>query len=140
MDHHHLKKTDSKGFTIIELLVVVTLIGLIAAFTIPDYSKAVSKSHERDLVLQGTTLHGASLIYQAQNGGYWVATNETDLAVINSNLNISLLAQDGSTFNYTSDGSTFTFDGSWGGFTVRVTQAPLSGTNPSCGGGSCPSL
>lgn len=139
MDLHH-NNSRRQGFTIIELLVVVTLIGLIAAFTIPDYSKAVDKSHERDLILQGTTVHGANLIYQAQNGGYWVAANETNLATINSNLNISLLAQDGSTFNYNSDGSTFTFDGSWGGFTVRVTQAPLSATNPSCGGGTCPSL
>lgn len=136
----HPVKNSLAGFTIIELLVVVTLIGLIAAFTIPDYSKAVEKSHERDLALQTTTLHGANLIYEAQNGNYWVAANETDLAVINSNLNISLMAQDGSTFNYNSDGSTYTFDGSWGGFTVRVTESPLSATNPACGGGTCPSL
>ncbi len=129
------------GFTIIELLVVVALIGLIAAFTIPDFSKSIAKSHERDLVMQLTTLHGASLIYEAQNGAYWVATNETNIGTINNALNINLIAQDGSTFDYTSDGSTFTFDGTWNGFTVRVTEAPIApGTNPSCGGGTCPSL
>lgn len=130
----------NRGFTIIELLVVVTLIGLIAAFTIPDYSKTINKSHERDLVMQLTSLHGANLIYQAQMGSFWVAANETSVATINSSLNINLMSLDGSTFNYNSDGSTFTFDGSWGGFTVRVTQAPLSSTNPSCQAGTCPSL
>ncbi|MBZ0165742.1 MAG: type II secretion system GspH family protein [Candidatus Omnitrophica bacterium] len=134
----HIQK--NQGFTIIELLVVVTLIGLIAAFTIPDYTKTVAKSHERDLILQATTVHGANMIYQAQNGTYWVAANESNLGTINSSLNISLMAQSSATFNYNSDGSTFTFDGSWGGFTVRVTQAALSGANPSCGGGTCPSL
>lgn len=98
----------NKGFTIIELLVVVTLIGLIAAFTIPDYSKSINKSHERDLVMQLTTVHGANLIYQAQRGGFWTAVNETNIATINSNLNINLMSLDGSTFNYNSDGSTFT--------------------------------
>lgn len=133
--------TSKKGFTVIELLVVVALIGLIAAFTIPDFSKSISKSHERDLVMQLTTLHGASLIYEAQNGTYWVAANEADIGVINSALNINLISQDGTTFNYNSDGVTYTFDGTWSGFTVRLTQAPIaSGTNPSCGGGTCPSL
>ncbi|MGE0267226.1 MAG: prepilin-type N-terminal cleavage/methylation domain-containing protein [Candidatus Omnitrophota bacterium] len=131
---------NTRGFTIIELLVVVTLVGLIAAFTIPDYSKSINKSHERDLVMQLTTLHGASLIYQAQRGSFWTATNETNIATINSNMNINLMSIDGTSFNYNSDGSTFTFDGSWGGFTVRVTQAPLTATNPSCLAGTCPSL
>jgi type II secretion system protein G len=39
-------KTDSSGFTIIELMMVIVIIGLIAAITIPNYMKFSKKAKE----------------------------------------------------------------------------------------------
>jgi type II secretion system protein G len=41
-----LTRRDSKGFTVIELMMVVVIIGLIAAITIPNYMKFTKRAKE----------------------------------------------------------------------------------------------
>ena len=133
----------SIGFTLMEIMIVISLLGLMAAFAIPNYTKSINKSHETDMANQLLSLHAANTAYFAQNNNaYWDdgAGTETNVATINSALNIDLIPNDGTTFAYDGAGNTFTATASWGGFTVQITEAPIDGTNPSCGGGACPSL
>ncbi|MDE2090949.1 MAG: prepilin-type N-terminal cleavage/methylation domain-containing protein [Gammaproteobacteria bacterium] len=43
-----LKSTGMRGFSLVELMVVVTIIAIIAAITYPSYERSVLKSHRAD--------------------------------------------------------------------------------------------
>lgn len=132
-----------KGFTLVEILIVVAIIGIIAGFGLPGYEKMVRKAHERNAILGLTSIHQANEIYAAKNAEYLptVAT----LALINSGLSIDVKALS-MTYAYTSpSASTYTATSVWGGggaFTVSVDQRSLAlgGNNPCCSVPNCPSL
>ena len=123
-----------------ELMVVVIIIGVVAAFAIPNYSKSVQKAHERDMLAQLTSIHAANLLYRSYDGNYWVGANQ-DLAAINSTLSINIIANGITTYNYNSaDGITYTATAVWDGHTVSVTGIPVSNTinpNPCCFSADC---
>ncbi|HLF18510.1 MAG TPA: type II secretion system protein [Candidatus Omnitrophota bacterium] len=128
------------GFTLVELMVVVVIIGILASFALPQYQKAVRKAHERDAVIQLTSLHAANIMYEAKQDAY-LAGNPLNLAQINSGLNLNIIAND-MTYSYTSTVATaYTATAAWTDFTVRVNQTPIAaGTNPCCSAGTCPTL
>jgi len=81
-----MKKT--KAFTLMEFLIVVIIIGLIIAFTVPKYGKAVAKADERNMITNLKTMRVAVDMYM-QDGdalGVWIG-----LTAINSNLGLSIL-------------------------------------------------
>ena len=134
-----------KGFTLTELLIVVMVIGVMASFAVPSYTKSIRRSHERDMITQLQALHSANLIYRAQEGNYWdtAGVAEMDLTVINATLGINIIANDGTTYSYNSaDGTAFTTVATWDDFSVQVDESALDATNPSCssGPGTCPTL
>jgi prepilin-type N-terminal cleavage/methylation domain-containing protein len=127
------------AFTILEVMIVISLLALIAAFAVPNYTATIAKAHERDMIAQLSSLHSANSIYAAQNDGvYWTTAATTSIPTINNTLNINLIPSDGTTFSYVGTATTFTGAASWGGFTVSVTQGPISATNPACTAGACP--
>lgn len=123
-----------KGFTLMELMVVVIIVGVIAAFAIPNYSKSVQKAHERDMLVHLTSIHAANLLYRSYDGDYWdTGGADQDLAAINSTLSINIIANSGTTYNYNSaDGSGYTATAVWDAYTLAVTEAAISATNPCC--------
>ena len=160
-------RNDARGFTLTEIMIVVFLIGIIAAFGLPSYQKALDKARIRDAIIQLTGLHAASKIYNAQADGFWPGPGAS-ITDINNGLGINLIAQDASTdFNYTAspagcdnlDPATkctgFTAATCWpfsgancagATYTVTVTEIPIATSNiagisnPCCTAtsGSCP--
>ena len=45
-----MKKMNKKGFTLVEIMIVVAIIGLLAAIGIPSFTKARSNSQEKSCV------------------------------------------------------------------------------------------
>ncbi len=139
-----------KAFTLTELLVVVLIAGIMASFAIPNYSKAVERSHQTDAVNQLTTIWSANQVYRAQNGRFWPPDNNGGFGylIVDINTNLALgVIENGMTYNCVGAGAppgTFACTAARKPpaptFTVRVTEAVLSATNPDpcVGGVNCP--
>ena len=137
-----IRRALERGFTLMELMVVVIIIGVIAAFAIPNYSKSIQKAHERDMLVQLTSIHASNLLYRSYDGKYWNTGGvDKNLAEINSTLSINIIANGITTYNYNSaDGITYTATAVWDGHTVSVTGIPVSNTinpNPCCFSADC---
>lgn len=136
----------SQGFTLMEMLVALCIIGVIAGLALPQYTKSVERARRKDAENQLLLIHSAQEQYAAHNSGeYWGpaagATPEAKLASINQNLGLNILANGK---NYDCDvvydtGKVVAYNctAAQNDFTITVTEAAVNpGVNPSCTG-SC---
>ena len=133
---HKIFKPKS-AFTIIEIITVVVIIGIIAAFALPNFNKSLEKGRYRNARLNVIAIHSALKIYFAQNGTYLPAA--ADLDTINSNLDINIVDNDFD-YSYVATATTFSIAAARVGlnYTITADQDSISDTNPTCSGPDCP--
>ncbi len=76
-------KSSERGFTLIELMIVVAIIGILAAIAIPKFADLVKKSQEGKTRGNLTTIRSALSIYYGDNEGSY-PTDDTSSLTTNS--------------------------------------------------------
>jgi len=152
----HLKRSICRyksfidGFTLVELMIVVVLIGIIAGFGIPAFERMTQKAQERTTIMEMISIHAGNSAFEAKTGDFLSGKNLT-AAQISTGLSIDIQG-DNVTYDYDSKAGKGSFKAqavSTGGvaFGIFVDEDPIimrgAGRNPCCktaGINACPSL
>lgn len=130
---------SKKAFTLTEVIVTIVILSIITMFAIPSYTKANKKTHERDIMLQLSSIHAANEIYRAQSPARDYADFSGNETNINANLSLNILPNS-VVYDYTYGGvQTYTVTATWDTVEITLTAGALNpkGTNPCCSVGTC---
>jgi len=116
---------NKKGFTIVELLVVIVVIAILAAIAIVSYNGMISKAHEAGIQAETEQNAKAMQSYQTIRGNY--ATNCADAGVKVGTDNVLSCAS-------SSDGQQFCVGVSRNGIAYYSTNGHLTPREGSCSG------
>ena len=64
----------NKGFTLVELLIVIVIIGILAAISIVSYNGVIGKARDSQRVQDMNTIKKALMMYDTENGGVRITT------------------------------------------------------------------
>ena len=80
------KKGKQKGFTLIELMIVVAIIGVLAAVAIPAYSDYTAKAQVSEAFTLSSSAKQLVALYQAENGSLTKITTGAVVDDLNADL------------------------------------------------------
>src|SRR6185369_5520184 len=79
IDPQPVGTAETKGFTLVELIVVVTILGILVLMAVPSYIKYVNNAKTARAISEVRTLRNEISAFTSDNGG----TNPVDLSKIN---------------------------------------------------------
>lgn len=86
-----ISSRNLKGFTIVELLIVIVVIGILAAITIVAYNGIQKRTRDSTRTADTTGVMKAIEMYKAINGTYPDACGGNDVGCVLTNLNTYLI-------------------------------------------------
>ncbi|HRQ86884.1 MAG TPA: prepilin-type N-terminal cleavage/methylation domain-containing protein [Candidatus Saccharibacteria bacterium] len=82
------KARESRGFTIVELLIVIVVIGILATITIVAYNNVTDRAKTSSAQAAAKTVANKAAVYQAEIGSYPDALEDLTGAASNTSYNI----------------------------------------------------
>ena len=70
-----------KGFTLIEVLVTILIIGILSSIALPQYQKAVMRSRFAQMVVANNAIYNAQLVYHDTFNKYADTIDELDISL-----------------------------------------------------------
>ncbi len=140
-------KMNKKGFTLIELMIVVAIIGILAAIAIPKFANLINKSKEGATKGALSTVRSAIQIYYGDNEGWFPteAASLTSLTTDGKYLNSIPMAKlptrhsdslaivntlgDAGGWMYYNAHATTADAATWGTFVVNCSHMDIAGTS-----------
>jgi len=95
------KKRNQKGFSLVELMVVVAIIGILAALAVPKFSTFQAKAKQSEAKSNLSHIYTLEMSYFGDNDSY---VNAATAALMTST--IGFTSQGHSRYNYTVSGAT----------------------------------
>lgn len=85
---------DMKGFTLLELMIVIIIIGILAALAFPNFGPTKERTLEKESKVNLKLIHAAERIYRMENSFYYPYAPSgpvtADLAGINNYLKLAI--------------------------------------------------
>jgi len=100
--NHTMVYRNDSGFTLFELLVVIIIIGILAALGLPQFSKNQEHAVGKEAIANLKLISAAERIYLMETSAYYPYTTGTDstLTTINTNLRLSIPTSAARNWNY----------------------------------------
>lgn len=95
---------NQKGFTLMELMIVIVIIGVLAAIGVPAYTNYVEKAKAATCDANRRSLSTANGLYYAENGRYTGDINNLD-AYLDATTISKLTCPSNGTFTFHDDGT-----------------------------------
>jgi prepilin-type N-terminal cleavage/methylation domain-containing protein len=121
-----------KGFTLVELAVVVVIIGVLAAFGVPKFLNSVERSKASEAIAYLSAVRTAEERYQAKEGVYTDQLSNLDISMTQPKyftIGTITTTNDGSTPSWTLTLTRIASSSSKGAYTVVFTQDGYDSTN-----------
>jgi prepilin-type N-terminal cleavage/methylation domain-containing protein len=84
-----------RGYTLVEIVVAIALLGIISGVAIPNYFNSVQQTRAQEAQANLNVIYAAERVFFINNGTFWPAAGTSqgtaaNLVAINTNLNIDL--------------------------------------------------
>ncbi|WP_309740351.1 type IV pilin-like G/H family protein [Chamaesiphon sp. OTE_20_metabat_361] len=136
LQHLTARKNSEKGFTLVELLVVIVIIGILTAIALPTFLNETSKAKQTEAKQNVNSINKGQIAFRAEENNY---TTNLDILAISSVRSNAGAPEVGTTTNYTYTLSSDATDSArilvasrdpgLKGFTGAVTRIQRSGQN-----------
>ena len=107
----HGKRAKEGGFTLIELMIVVVIIGILASLAIPRFMSATTKQKQNEAKLILKQLYVNQRVYRQENTGYWGNGISADSTAANqrnfATLTVEIMPTAKYTYSITATANTF---------------------------------
>jgi type IV pilus assembly protein PilA len=80
-----MKKMNKKGFTIVELVIVIAVIAILAAVFVPTFSNVVTKAKESAAIQEVRNAYVETIAVEAATGTYTIGAIENSFYVTATN-------------------------------------------------------